>query len=156
MVTYSLCDTIWSENFLFYHKACFPSFIYSNVALFSKIAYYLNSRALKLTSLQSKNICLFKFRWKGCKFEWKNESCYHNYHYWICLSMLECAYENRILNMPWALNMLNSEYGKVLNIAAFSICERYAASWIYQNMPWQSSEYILGSKNARILSMTGF
>ena len=41
--------------------------------------------------------------------------------------MLECAYENRIVKMSWALNMLNSEYGKVLNIAAFSICERYAA-----------------------------
>ena len=24
-------------------------------------------------------------------------------------------------------NMLNSEYGKVLNMAGFSICERYAA-----------------------------
>ena len=38
-------------------------------------------------------------------------------------------------------------------MAGFSICERYTAFWICQNMPWQSSEYILGSKHARVLNM---
>ena len=44
-------------------------FIYSIITLFSKIAYCLNtfSRTLKLRSLQSKNICLFKSCWKVCK-----------------------------------------------------------------------------------------
>ena len=27
------------------------------------------------------------------------------------------------------------EYGKVLNVAGFSLYERYTAFWIYQNMP---------------------
>ena len=69
--------------------------------------------------------------------------------------MPEGAYKNRILNMSWVLNMLNSEYGKVLNMAGFSICKHYAAFWIYQNMSWQSSEYILGSKYDfdRVLNM---
>ena len=35
------------------------------------------------------------------------------------MKMLECAYVNRILNMP---QVLNSEYGKVLNMAGFSVC----------------------------------
>ena len=43
--------------------------------------------------------------------------------------------------------------GKALNKAGFSICERYTTFWICQNMPWQSSEYTLGSKHARILNM---
>ena len=50
----------------------------------------------------------------------------------------------------------NSEKGKVQNMAAFSICERYAAFWICQNMLCQSSEYILGSKCAKILNMARF
>ena len=28
------------------------------------------------------------------------------------------------------------KYAKILNMAVFSICERYAAFWIDQNMPW--------------------
>ena len=40
-------------------------------------------------------------------------------------------------------------------MAGVSICEHYMAFSIYQNMPWQSSEYIMGSKYARILNMTG-
>ena len=48
------------------------------------------------------------------------------------------------------------KYAKILNMAGFSICERYTAFWIWQNMPWPSSECILGSKYARILNMTGF
>ena len=35
----------------------------------------------------------------------------------------------------------------------FSICELYTVFWIYQNMLWQSSEYILGFKYARIVNM---
>ena len=59
------------------------------------------------------------------------------------------------LNMPRDL----SEYGKVLNMAEFSIRKRYTAFWIHQNIPSQSLEYISGSKYARILnckSYTGF
>ena len=43
------------------------------------------------------------------------------------------------------------KYAKILNLAGLAICESYAAFWICQNMPWQISEYILGSKHARIL-----
>ena len=50
---------------------------------------------------------------------------------------------------------LGHKYDKILNMAGFSICERYTVFWIYQNMPWQSSECILGSKYARILNMAG-
>ena len=35
----------------------------------------------------------------------------------------------------------------------FSICEHYTVIWICQNMPWQSFEYILGSKYAMVLNM---
>ena len=53
------------------------------------------------------------------------------------------------------------EYGsinriKILNMAGFSIWERYITFWICQNMPWHSSEYILDSKYVRILNMAGF
>ena len=47
----------------------------------------------------------------------------------------------------------NSQYSKVLNMAVFSICEGYAAFWICQNIPLQSSEYILGSKYAKALNI---
>ena len=47
------------------------------------------------------------------------------------------------------------KYAKILNVAGFSIYERYAAFWICQNMHWQSSEYILGSKYVRILNVAG-
>ena len=67
-----LCDNIWSENFLLHQNLFYKenaNFIYSIITLFSKIGYYLTrlSRALTLTSLYSKNICLFKFWWKVCK-----------------------------------------------------------------------------------------
>ena len=42
-------------------------------------------------------------------------------------------------------------------MAGFSVCERYTVPWRCKNMPWQSSECISGSKNARICkSYTGF
>ena len=50
------------------------------------------------------------------------------------------------------LNKQNSEYAsgpkyiKILNMVGFSISKSYTVFWICQNMPWQSSEYILGSK----------
>ena len=52
--------------------------------------------------------------------------------------MPECAYLNRILNMPWVwkFQCQYSEYDKVLKMAGFSICEHYTAFWICQNMPW--------------------
>ena len=28
------------------------------------------------------------------------------------------------------------KYAKILNMARFSICERYTAFWICQNIPW--------------------
>ena len=45
---------------------------------------------------------------------------------------------------------------KILNFTGFSICERYTIFWICQNMPWQSSEYISGSKYVRVLNMAEF
>ena len=41
----------------------------------------------------------------------------------------------------------SSEYDR------FSICERDTAFWICQNMPWQSSHYILGPKYVRTLNV---
>ena len=43
------------------------------------------------------------------------------------------------------------KYGKILNVVGFSICKRYRTLRIYQNMLWQSSKYILYSKNATFL-----
>ena len=67
---------------------------------------------------------------------------------WICLNKQDLAYASGL------------EYAKilkmVLNMAGFSICKCYTAFWICQNMTWQSSEYTLGSKHARILNMAGF
>ena len=44
---------------------------------------------------------------------------------------------------------------EVLNMTGFSICEYFKTFWIWQNMPWQSSKYILGSKNVGSLSEYG-
>ena len=60
---------------------------------------------------------------------------------WMCLHKQDSEY-------AW-----NPKYAKILSMAGFSICEHYAVFWICQNMPWQSSEYILVSKYARILNM---
>ena len=60
---------------------------------------------------------------------------------WMCLYEQDSIY------------VLGPKYGKVLYLAGFSICESYTAFWIRQNMPWQSSEYILGFKYARILNL---
>ena len=56
----------------------------------------------------------------------------------------------RVLNFPKFWIWQSSEYGRVLK------CECYITCWIRQNIPWQSSEYILGSKYARSLNMAGF
>ena len=40
-------------------------------------------------------------------------------------------------------------------MAGFSICERYTTFWIYQDMPWQSSECIFHSTYTGILNMAG-
>ena len=75
--------------------------------------------------------------------KWKKSQYYYNYHYWIYLNMPDCAYINRILNMPWVLTMLkfwiwqSSEYGRVLNMQPRVIILNIP------NVPWQSSEYIL-------------
>ena len=41
MLTYVLCDNIWSENFLFYHKTCFPRKmrVYYNAVLKDRILF---------------------------------------------------------------------------------------------------------------------
>ena len=69
------------------------------------------------------------------------------------LDIPEYAQKNRILIMPRVikpgLRVQNFEYDKVLNMAEFSICERYTAFWICQNMPWQCYVYISGSEDAR-------
>ena len=71
-----------------------------------------------------KNIYVFLiFVKKYVRLTWKKEIlCYYNYRGWICLNMPECAYINRILNMPQILNMPKfwlwqcCEYGRVLNM----------------------------------------
>ena len=67
--------------------------------------------------------------------------------------MPECAYTNRILNMPWFLNMpkfwicLSSEYGRLFNMRALHsvlIMQENALKevWIYLRFYiWQDSEY---------------
>ena len=60
---------------------------------------------------------------------------------WMCLNKKDSEYAS------------GPKYAKILNMTGFSICERYTALWICQNMPWQSSEYIIISKYACILSM---
>ena len=44
LLTYLLCDNIWSENFLFYRKTFFPGkrWVLFIITLFSKIAYQLS------------------------------------------------------------------------------------------------------------------
>ena len=66
---------------------------------------------------------------------------------WMCLNKQDSEY---------ASGPKYAKYAKILNMAGFSICERYTAFWICQNMPRQSSEYILGSKYIRILNIAGF
>ena len=74
----------------------------------------------------------------------KKECQCYNYHYKLCQTM------------PYAcmsLNKQNSEYGKVLQMTRLSICKCYTAYEytricleyvrICQNMPLQSSEYLL-------------
>ena len=63
---------------------------------------------------------------------------------WICLYEQDSEYTS------------GPKYAKILNVAGFSICERYTAFWICQNMLWQSSKYTLGYEYARILNMAGF
>ena len=50
---------------------------------------------------------------------------------WMCLNKQDSEY---------ASGPKYAKYAKILNMAGFSICERYTAFWICQNMPWQSSE----------------
>ena len=47
------------------------------------------------------------------------------------------------MNMPRVSECQIYKYGKVLNRAAFSKCDRYTAYWICKNMPWKNSDYIL-------------
>ena len=62
--------------------------------------------------------------------------------FWICLRSLACQ---------------NFGYNEVLNMAGFSVCERYTVPWRCQNMLLQSSECTSGSKYTRICkSYTGF
>ena len=63
---------------------------------------------------------------------------------WMCLNKQDSEYAS------------DPKYAKILNMAGLSICDRYRAFWVCQNMPWISFEYILGSKHARILNMAGF
>ena len=77
-----LWDNIWSESFIFYHKTCFSRkawiYLFWYSAIFKdhvfKVQFSRLSQALKLTSLWSKNICLFKFLWKVCKIKVKKDS----------------------------------------------------------------------------------
>ena len=50
---------------------------------------------------------------------------------WVCLEKQDYEYA------------LGPKHAKILNMAGFSFC--ITQHWICHNMPWQSSEYILGS-----------
>ena len=72
--------------------------------------------------------------------------------YWRVLNMRAL---HSVLNMAkfwiwegsqYASVTQRSEYGEVLNMGGFSICERYTAFWICQNMICQSSEHIIMQK----------
>ena len=67
-----------------------------------------------------------------------------------------CEYASMCLIKQDSEYTSGPKYGKILNMAKFSICERYTRFWIWQNMPWQSCECILGSKSSSILNMAGF
>ena len=95
------------------------SFISSVITLFWEIAYYLSrlNRVLKLTSLLSKNINLFKFRWKVCKIKVKVNV--------TITIIIECAW--LFLNKQGLEYASIPKYAKILNMSKF---------WI-----WQGSLY---------------
>ena len=72
--------------------------------------------------------------------------------YWTCLPWPLMLFQLSLLNMSEYARMCldkqdfiygsSPKYAKILNMAGFSICERYMAFWICQNMPWQSSKYV--------------
>ena len=72
---------------------------------------------------------------------------------WMCLNKKDSEYAlgGGVVNMPNFWIWHSSGYDR-----RYTICDRYTAFWISQNMSWQSSEYILGSKYARILNMAEF
>ena len=61
----------------------------------------------------------------------------------LCASVTKCPEYARTC-LDWVLN------------TGFSMRERYTAFWICQNMPWQSFEFISGSKYARTMNMVWF
>ena len=77
----------------------------------------------------------------------KSTKCYFNYHYWICLNMPKWT---KFWICRKSEVCQNSEYGKVPKVAGFSICERFAAFWFCQNMPWRVLNI------SWILNMPGF
>ena len=60
---------------------------------------------------------------------------------WMCLYKQDSEYAS------------SPRYAKMGCKYGFSICDCYTAFLICPNMPWQSSEYILGSKYAMILNI---
>ena len=74
----------------------------------------------------------------------KQMSYYYYYYYWI---------NRHKQNKQDSEYASGPQYTKLLNMAKFSISERYTAFWICQNMPWQSSEYVLGSKYGRVVNI---
>ena len=65
---------------------------------------------------------------------------------------------NLILKIHGILNVLSSEYAKVLNLSGVQICYSYIGFWIKNFMVyiWQSCEYVTVSKYAKVLDILGF
>ena len=81
------------------------SFVYSIKTLFQKIAYYLSrlSRALKLTSCSQKTYAFLNVVEKYVRLNKKKKVNIIKLSL-ICWHMSECAYINRILNVPGVQN----------------------------------------------------
>ena len=134
-----LCDNIWSEKFVLYHKTLFPRKTWLNTSI-------------EIEALLSKT-CLFKFRWK--KSEKKKVKKKRTLlqlsllsmpeYAWMCVNKQDpeytsCLKYTEILNvaksLTWQGSQMRALYS-VLNMPAYALTEL----WIYL---------------ARILNMAGF
>ena len=116
-----------SEN-LFWGKREFYLFYY-NAILEDCVLFKKTQSIIEIDVIVVKNICLFKFRWKVCKITVKKKKV--NVIIIIITTIIIC------LNVPIQTGFwisLGSWISKVLNMAGFSLCERYTAFCICQNI----------------------
>ena len=87
-----LCNNIWSENVLFYHKACFPEkcefyWFYCNTNLKDCVLFKWTKSSIEIHVLKvkKKKHVFLNFVEKYARLKGKKSSCYYNYHYWMSL-----------------------------------------------------------------------